>query len=92
MRLTKTQHELLTRAVKHPHGVIAIISGVVSSRRNGRYGVRERDAAYKLGKAGLLQHIETHASTHHLCHGFGSDYGHEAVYRITDSGRQAIEN
>lgn len=91
MRLTSTQRALLERANKNPHGVVSVISGFVTSRRRKGYGGRERDAAHQLLGLGLIKHVETYRSVHHLAHGFGADHGSDAVFEITDSGRLAVK-
>ena len=92
MKLTVTQRDLLERAAKHPHGVVSVISGHVTSRKQGqnRYGTRERDAAHKLLELGFFKHVDTHKSVHHLSHGFGADHGSDSVFEITDNGRIMI--
>jgi hypothetical protein len=90
-RLTKTERTLLESATLNHYGRVSVVSGYISSRRSRKaYGARERDAAYKLAQAGLLEFIESHKSTRHLCHGFGADLGSDKSYRITEAGREAL--
>ena len=88
--LTKTERTLLIRAASNQNGITSVISGVVTSRKRGAYGVRERDAARSLKEKGLFIYMNSHRSTHYLCHGFGSDIGNDTIWKITQAGRDAI--
>jgi hypothetical protein len=90
-KLNKTQIELLTDAVNHSRGLVCVISGYITSRRNGAYGTRKSAAGHALVNAGLLVVVCPRVTTSHpLCHGFGSDIGGETTYQITDAGRAAL--
>jgi hypothetical protein len=90
--MTKTQHELLARANQNPQGIVAVQSGVITSRKQKTYGTRERNAAHTLQALGLLQHIRTHRGVHQLCHRVGADCYTEAVFAITEKGRRAAKD
>ncbi|MEN9704933.1 MAG: hypothetical protein RLZZ393_812 [Pseudomonadota bacterium] len=90
-KLNKTQIELLTDAVRHSRGLVCVISGYITSRRNGAYGTRKSAAGRALREAGYLVIVQPYVSTRHpLCHRMGSDIGGETTYQITDAGRAAL--
>ena len=91
MRLTKTQRALLERAARNHYGRTSVVSGYITSRRNGSYGRRESEAACKLVEAGLFEYLGAERSVRHLCHRYGADRGHDTSYRITEAGRREIE-
>jgi hypothetical protein len=82
--MNKTELELLERARCNRSGVITIQTGYITSRKRGRYGHREWNAARKLVEAGKLQFVRSEKHTHQLSHRFGADHWVELVYRLTD--------
>jgi hypothetical protein len=89
-KLTKTQIALLKRAAFNPDNRVSVLSGVVTSRKHGAYGTRERDAAASLRDLGFLVYVRGYHTTHHLSHRQGSDIGSDTVWQVTDAGRRAL--
>lgn len=92
MTLTKTQAGLLRQAAHNSQGMVTTYFGHITSHRRQRpYGGRLSDAACKLRDAGLLEHMATHTYNHPMSHRFGSDVGHEAVWKLTPMGREIVK-
>lgn len=90
-KLNKTQIELLISANRHSRGLVSVVSGYITSRRKGQYGVRKAEAGRALREAGYFVIVQPYVSrSHPLAHRFGSDVGGETTYQITDAGRAVL--
>ena len=90
-RLNKTQIELMTYAIRNSRGLVSVVSGYITSRRKGAYGVRKSEAGRALREAGYFVVVQPYVSTSRpLAHRFGSDVGGETTYQITEAGRAAL--
>lgn len=75
-----TAQKLLDRANRNTAGVVVVITGFITTRKNKRYGSREHGAAVALVNAGKLRFVRSDRGVQHMQN--GADHYTNHVFEI----------
>jgi hypothetical protein len=90
MKLTKTEHAMLTEAARKPSGTLYAMTWYSTSSRQGTRGGRARDALKKLVEKGLADGYRAESNHGPNSDGWGSTHATEFTARITEKGREFL--